>query len=64
VLAETRAASPLRQTRMQGQMAVIDGGDRILVFERIVPIIHVHGGHIDKYVRDGLLAVFGAPRCQ
>jgi class 3 adenylate cyclase len=49
---------------MQGQMAVIDGGDRILVFERIVPIIHVHGGHIDKYVGDGLLAVFGAPRCQ
>lgn len=32
------------------------------LFERIVPIIHAHGGHVDKYVGDGLLAVFGAPR--
>jgi adenylate cyclase len=29
------------------------------VFERIVPIIHAHGRHVDKYVGDGLLAVFG-----
>ena len=34
------------------------------LFERIVPIIHHHGGHVDKYVGDGLLAVFGAPRRQ
>ena len=34
------------------------------LFDRIVPIIHAHGGHIDKYVGDGLLAVFGAPRRQ
>src|SRR5206468_7472781 len=34
------------------------------MFERIVPIIHAHGGHVDKYVGDGLLAVFGAPRRQ
>ena len=34
------------------------------LFERIVPIIHAHGGHVDKYVGDGLLAVFGAPRRQ
>ena len=34
------------------------------LFERIVPIIHSHGGHVDKYVGDGLLAVFGAPRRQ
>jgi adenylate cyclase len=34
------------------------------LFERIVPIIHEHGGHVDKYVGDGLLAVFGAPRRQ
>jgi adenylate cyclase len=32
------------------------------LFERIVPIIHAHGGHVDKYVGDGLLAVLGAPR--
>jgi adenylate cyclase len=34
------------------------------LFERIVPIIHAHEGHVDKYVGDGLLAVFGAPRRQ
>ncbi len=34
------------------------------LFARIVPIIHVHGGHVDKFVGDGLLAVFGAPRRQ
>jgi adenylate cyclase len=32
------------------------------LFEAIVPLIHARGGHVDKYVGDGLLAVFGAPR--
>ncbi len=31
------------------------------LFETIVPIIAGHGGHIDKFEGDGLLAVFGAP---
>ena len=34
------------------------------LFERIVPIIHARGGRVDKFVGDGLLAVFGAPRRQ
>jgi adenylate cyclase len=31
------------------------------LFELIVPLIHEHGGRIDKFVGDGLMAVFGAP---
>ncbi len=31
------------------------------LFELIVPLIAGHGGHIDKFEGDGLLAVFGAP---
>ncbi len=31
------------------------------LFATIVPIIHEHGGRVDKFVGDGLMAVFGAP---
>jgi adenylate cyclase len=31
------------------------------LFETVVPIIAHHGGHVDKFIGDGLLAVFGAP---
>lgn len=34
------------------------------LFELAVPTIHEHQGHVDKFVGDGVLAVFGAPRRQ
>ncbi len=31
------------------------------LFSEIVPIVEAYGGHVDKFLGDGLLAVFGAP---
>ena len=31
------------------------------LYEAVVPVILSHGGHVNKFVGDGLLAVFGAP---
>jgi adenylate cyclase len=36
-------------------------GELNRMFEVMVPIVAKHGGHVDKFLGDGLLAVFGTP---
>ncbi len=45
------------RTQARDVVAALNG-----LFERVIPVIHRHGGRVDKFVGDGLLAVFGAPR--
>jgi class 3 adenylate cyclase len=40
-------------------MTVVAGLNAL--FEAVVPVILRHGGHANKFIGDGLLAVFGAP---
>jgi adenylate cyclase len=47
------------RTSAQHVVAAING-----LFEVVVPIIHEHNGRVDKFVGDGLMAVFGAPTRQ
>jgi class 3 adenylate cyclase len=34
------------------------------LFSEIVPVVEAYGGHVDKFLGDGLMAVFGAPERQ
>jgi class 3 adenylate cyclase len=44
------------------QAAAIDVVSRLNdLFDLVVPIVLAHGGHANKFIGDGLLAVFGAP---
>jgi adenylate cyclase len=43
------------RTPPQGVVAAVNR-----LFETVVPIIRAHGGRVDKFVGDGLMAVFGA----
>jgi class 3 adenylate cyclase len=40
----------------QDVVALLNG-----LWEQIVPVLMLHGGHANKFIGDGLLAVFGAP---
>jgi adenylate cyclase len=50
----TRFASDVPATEVVARLNAL--------FEEVVPIVREHEGHVDKFVGDGVLAVFGAPR--
>ncbi len=50
----TSFASDLPATEVVSQLNAL--------FELVVPIVREHEGHVDKFVGDGVLAVFGAPQ--
>ncbi len=49
----TEAAASSEATEVVGRLNEL--------FEVVVPIIARHGGHVDQFIGDGLMAVFGAP---
>ncbi len=49
-------------TRHASEMPAVEVVARLNeLFECVVPIVARHGGHVDKFEGDGLLAIFGAP---
>ena len=54
--AASRASSSAERSDATEVVAALNA-----LFEVMVPIVTDHGGHVDKFLGDGLLAVFGAP---
>ena len=54
---DVRAFTAFAETAQPSEVIAALNG----LFEVIVPIVTRHGGHVDKFLGDGLLAAFGAP---